>query len=154
MSKLKEVIRYLLINSSQPSKLTKTKVTKLVYLADWLSSVKYNKQLTNIEWYFDHYGPYVSDVYLVSEKDSKVEIRAGLNAFGNPKETLVCKIQKEEFKIRLNFEEQQILNKVLRKTDNMNWREFIDYVYRTEPIIKSKKYSELNLVLIAREVTG
>lgn len=149
MNKLKEVIRYLLINSSQPSKLTKTKVTKLVYLSDWISSVKRNKQITEIKWYFDHYGPYVSDIYFMAEKDSKIEIESGYNAFGNPKETLVCKIKKEKFKPKLNIEEQEILNKVLETTDDMNWREFIDFVYNTKPIKISKKYSTLDLISIA-----
>lgn len=149
MNKLKEAIRYLLINSTQPSKLTKTKVTKLVYLSDWISSVSRNEQITGVKWYFDHYGPYVSDVYFMAEKDSKIKIESGFNAFGNPKETLVCKITKEKFKSKLNNEEQEILDKVLEKTDDMNWREFIDFVYNTKPIKTSKKYSTLDLISIA-----
>ncbi len=153
MNKLREVIRYLLMNSSEPSKLTKTKVTKLVYLTDWISSKKYNKQVTGINWYFDHYGPYVSDVYFMAEKDSKIEIKSGLNAFGNPKETLVCKIDVEKYTPKLNSKEQRILDEVLEKTDDLNWREFIDLVYDTKPIKISKKYSNLDLVSIAKKVS-
>lgn len=149
MNRLKEVIRYFLVNSSQPSKLTKTKVTKLVYLADWISSVERKEQITEIKWYFDHFGPYVSDVYFMAEKDSKIEIKSGLNAFGNPKETLTCKIEKNKFKSKLNFEEQKILNDILNKTDDMNWHEFIDFVYNTKPIKVSKKYTTLDLISLA-----
>lgn len=150
MKKLREVIRYLLINSSQPSKLTKTKVTKLVYLGDWFSSLENNEQITDVEWFFDHYGPYVSDIYFVAQKDSKIKIKTGYNAFGNPKETLECVVSKTKFKTRLNNEEQAILDKVLSETDDMNWREFIDFIYKTPPIKTSEKYSKLNLVSISR----
>lgn len=153
MKKLREVIRYLLINSSEPSKLTKTKVTKLVYLADWFSSLESQKQITGIEWFFDHYGPYVSDVYLEAERDPKINIKSGYNAFGNPKETLECTIERTKFKSRLNQEEKYILDKVLGCTDNMNWKEFINYVYETKPVKNSEKYSKLDLVSISVSIS-
>ncbi|MFC0274215.1 Panacea domain-containing protein [Metabacillus herbersteinensis] len=44
----------------------------MVYLADWYSALKNGKQLTNIEWYFDHYGPYVVDVYNAVKEDQSI----------------------------------------------------------------------------------
>ncbi|MEZ5578109.1 MAG: hypothetical protein R3F40_00950 [Candidatus Competibacteraceae bacterium] len=31
----------------------------MIYLADWFSSLADGKKLTDIEWLFNHYGPYV-----------------------------------------------------------------------------------------------
>lgn len=151
MNKLREVIRYLLVNSKYPSKLTKTKVTKLVYLADWKHTIKNKKQLTDIKWFFDHYGPYVSDVYFVAENDPKVIIKSGYNAFGNPKETLEFRMNREKFNSKLNECEQEILKNILYETDYMNWREFIDHVYETAPVKMSKKFTRLNLKNIAKK---
>lgn len=145
MNKLREIIRFILKNSSQPNKLTKTKVTKLVYLTDWYSVQENNKQITKIDWYFDHYGPYVNDVYQMAEKDSKIEIEEMLNAYGNPKKVLKLTRQDKGYKIKLNNPEIAIINKVLLETDSMNWREFIEYVYETEPIKNNKRYTRLDL---------
>ena len=65
------VVRYLVRHYPESSELNKTKLTKLVYLVDWKSSQKYRKQVTSINWKFDHYGPYVSDVIetVIADKD-------------------------------------------------------------------------------------
>ena len=35
----------------------------MVYLSDWLNSLKNGEQLTNINWYYDNYGPFVWEIY-------------------------------------------------------------------------------------------
>ncbi|MER2009033.1 MAG: type II toxin-antitoxin system antitoxin SocA domain-containing protein, partial [Psychrobacillus sp.] len=74
MGKINEVLYYFLENYPYNDELSKTRITKMVYLADWYYSIKYRKQITEIEWYFDHYGPYVSDVFDEADKDPNLTI--------------------------------------------------------------------------------
>lgn len=145
MNKLREIIRYILINSSQPNKLTKTKVTKLVYLVDLQYINDSKRQVTDIKWYFDHYGPYVSDVYLEAKGDPRIEIIKTVNVYGNPKEILKFKKSKKVYQSKLSEKEKIIISSILSKTDNMNWREFIEYIYNTEPIKTNPRYTSLDL---------
>ena len=49
---LQNIIYYFLQRSGE---LPNARITKLVYLLDWEYSLKYGRQLTNIEWFFDYY---------------------------------------------------------------------------------------------------
>jgi hypothetical protein len=126
----------------------------MVYLADWFSAQKYNTQLTGIHWYFDHYGPYVSDVYDEAIRDRKLTIKHDVSAYGSPKEIIALKNPNETEDLRLeelDQKDKEILEEVIESTKYLYWSEFIDYVYSTYPIRTSKRYSNLNLVQLAQE---
>ncbi|WP_419892805.1 Panacea domain-containing protein [Oceanobacillus kimchii] len=155
MAKIKEVIYYFLINYPYKDELSKTRLTKMVYLADWESAKKYGRQITKINWYFDHYGPYVPDVYEVALKDRKLAINRGFSAFGSPKETIEFDEGYVDFsieKVKLNLEQAEILDKVIEDTKYLNWSDFISYVYSTEPIKFQDRYKNLDLVVLAKEI--
>lgn len=124
----------------------------MVYLADWLSAQKNGKQITNINWFFDHYGPYVHDVYAEAKKDRMLEIVQEFNAFGTPKETIYLKEGVNKLKLdKIPKEDREILDEVIESTKHLNWSEFIDYVYSTYPIKREKRYNYLDLVRLAEE---
>lgn len=75
-TKLRNVLLYIVKNYPYGDDLTKTRITKLVYLIDWEYTKKYGKQMTEISWYFDHYGPYVSDVLDEADEDKTVSIQS------------------------------------------------------------------------------
>ena len=54
--------------------LSKGRLNKLIYLADWKNCLEHNEQLTTIQWKFNHYGPYVDEIQNVIENDSKKRI--------------------------------------------------------------------------------
>jgi len=154
MAKIKEVIYYFLINYPYKDELSKTRLTKMIYLADWESAKRCGKQITKINWYFDHYGPYVPDVYQVALKDKKINIKKGFSAFGSPKETIEFDKGYADYSVdnvRLNIEQVEILDKVIEDTKYLNWNDFISYVYSTEPIESQEKYKKLDLVKLAEE---
>ena len=62
MARIKNVTAYLCAKYPHKDELSKARVTKLVYLADWKSAQQNQKQLTKIDWYFHNYGPYVDAV--------------------------------------------------------------------------------------------
>ena len=143
-----EILKYLFSNYPYASELSKARVVKMVYLADWKSAIKHDKQLTDIKWIYNHYGPYVDDVIGLLRSDSAFEIIPGLNSHNQPKD-LIKLIKKVD--TNLSLETKEILDFVIKNTSFLNWEEFINLVYSTYPIIKEKKLSELNLIKLAQE---
>lgn len=68
MNKLQKIIAYFCIRYPYKGELSKARLTKLVYLADWFSALIDDHQLTDIDWLFNHYGPYVDDVFEVASR--------------------------------------------------------------------------------------
>lgn len=150
-NKIDNVLRYIVRYYPYGFELTKTRLTKLIYLIDWESSLEVGEQLTDIEWYFNHYGPYVSDVFDTADEDSDLKIVEKVSNFGTKKFLVESKIEKSGLQFELTGSEMKIIDKVINKTQSMNWNEFIDYVYSTFPIVKSERYGVLNLVKLAQE---
>ena len=145
-NKLRSVMRYIVKNYPYPDDLTKTRITKLVYLIDWENVKEYGSQITNIEWFFDHYGPYVSDVLDEADEDKTVSISSTISNFGTVKYIVKPKRDKEELLYDdLTDNDKDIIDRVIDKTKNFYWNEFINYVYSTEPIKNSTRYSTLDL---------
>jgi arsenite-activated ATPase arsA len=139
-------MRYIVKNYPYPDDLTKTRITKLVYLIDWENVKKYGNQMTSIEWYFDHYGPYVSDVLDEADEDKNISIKSTISNFGTVKYIVRPKKDKNELTYDdLSENDMNIINKVIKDTKDYYWNEFINYVYETEPIKNSTKYQRLDL---------
>ena len=147
-----QVLRYIVKNYPIPEDLTKTRTTKLVYLVDWEMAKRKHRQLTDIEWKFDHFGPFVSDVYDAADKDKELSIVKKTSAFGTTKYIDQSKNDRERLEYPdLDRETQAIINDVIDKTKNLYWNGFIEYVYDTYPIKHVQKYNHLNLVQLAEE---
>jgi len=138
-------------NYPNPDDLSKTRLTKLVYLADWMSANLHGRQLTKIRWYFDHYGPYVPDVYEAVVSDHALRIQKTISPFGNPKEVIAMNHARLNPPIHLALEDQKILDEVIEKTQNLSWNRFIEYVYSTYPVESQERYSYLDLVNLSKE---
>lgn len=63
-----DIVAYFVRNSQ--IELSKGRLNKLVYLADWKYALDYGKQLSSISWKFNHYGPYVNEIEKSIESDS------------------------------------------------------------------------------------
>ena len=151
MGKLISVMYYFIKNYPYSNELSKTRLTEMVYLADWYSALTYGRQITNINWFFDHYGPYVIDVYDTAENSRIFTIENTFSAFGYPKQIIRLspggKPQDE-----LSDEEKAILDKVIEDTKYLNWTDFLNFVYSTYPIEISQRYSYLDLVKLATDM--
>lgn len=126
------------------SEISNARLTKMVYLADWFAVQQFNHQLTNINWYFDNYGPYVNDVVNEANNNPIFKIISGQTIYGTPK--LQIKLS-ERFNddLELPDNEQYILDKVIQETKSLNWNNFIQYVYNTPPVKNAYRYSYLDL---------
>lgn len=137
---ISDLIKFLCIKYPYSKELSNARLTKLIYLIDWESSKNLGNQVTDIEWYFDNFGPYVSDVVDVASEDSNITVENTKTVYGS-KKTL---IKYSGVLPEINPSISKIADQVINNTKHLNFDDFIKYVYSTPPIKNSSKYSYLN----------
>lgn len=147
MEKMQSVLAYLCIHYPYKQELSKARITKLVYLADWFSAVFDGRQMTGVHWKFNHYGPYVQEVVDTAQISPYFRVEQDYNYYGSSKS--VVSFVGDPVMIRLNDRERSILDAVITKTKDMYFNSFIDYVYSTYPVRANERYSSLDLVSLA-----
>jgi len=150
MSKLIDLMAYIIKNYPHKFELSNARLTKLIYLADWKFVLKHNTQITNIQWKFDNFGPFVWDILNTANENPTIfTVVDTKNAFGNKK--ILIKINDDNYPTDITTNEKSIIDFVMKSTEKMNWDRFIQLVYSTFPILVSVKGSNLNLIEIAKE---
>lgn len=150
MARIKDVTAYVCARYPHKEELSKARVTKLVYLADWKSAQKNNRQLTKIEWYFHNYGPYVDAVVNAAVKDPRFNVISTSTMYGDSKTLFTIK-DDAEFEKGLTNTERNIVDSVINETKNLYWDSFIKHVYETYPIRVTDRHKILNLVALAKQ---
>lgn len=149
---LKDVMIYLIKHYPDDMKeeLSNAKLTKMVYLSDWHQAINYGRQITNIEWYFDNYGPFVHDIKDTAIKHPDIfSIEDSRNMFGEPKKVYCLK--DKTFQADVGDEAKESLNHIIKVTQKFDCAGFIKLVYATHPVLSSERYSFLDLVKKAEE---
>lgn len=149
MMKIVDLVRYILNVYPSAKELSKARLNKIIYLIDWKSALEHEKQLTEIDWKFNHYGPYVNIIEETILSDDRFNIKSTTNIYGNEKNIIEI-IQDKDFS-EPTEKEQEIIDFVIEKTRKFYWDKFINLVYSTYPIISQEKGSQLNLVELAKE---
>ena len=93
-----DLIRYIIKNYPKPEELSKARLNKILYLVDWKSAIENEKQITNIKWIFNHYGPYVSEIEEIINSDHRLKIERTTNKYENEK-NIVKLIEDRDFNI-------------------------------------------------------
>lgn len=150
MARIKDVTAYVCAKYPHKDELSKARVTKLVYLADWKGAQQNRKQLTKIEWYFHNYGPYVDAVVDSALKDPRFDVISTSTMYGDSK-TLFTLKDDTDCEKGLSANERQIVDSVIDETRNLYWDSFIKHVYDTYPIRVSDRHKTLNLVALAKQ---
>ena len=149
MASVRDSVAYICKHYPHKHELSNARVTKMVYLADWRSAITRGKQLTDTQWVFNHYGPFVYDVLDAAEKDPELKVVSTHNLYGTPKDLL--QVANDVSYLSLEKEEQEILDFVIESSAQENWDGFIRLVYSTYPIVARERYSKLDLVELAKE---
>ena len=149
MNKRANIMAYFCLHYPHKNELSKARLTKLVYLSDWFSSLLDGKQLTNIDWVFNHYGPYVEDISSIAAFDDNFTITPYKTIYGGDKYVISCSLKAEN--VKLNPRESAILDAIIEKTKTMYFNDFIDYVYSTYPVTASERYTHFDLPALAKE---
>jgi len=152
MAELKDVVAYLCHHYPHKHELSKARLTKMVYLADWRSAITRKCQVTNIVWQFNHFGPYVDDVVELARHDPAFQVNKGWTMYGDEKELiqLIAPLTATS----LTNEEQGILDFVIDSTRSKYWDDFIRLVYSTYPIVSQPRFATLDLITLAKEYVG
>ena len=149
MNKLRAIMAYFSTMYPHKSELSKARLTKLVYLADWFSALLENKKMSEINWVFNHYGPYVNDVFELATIDNDFSITPEKTVYGGDK--YVIGYTGKDISTSLSEKEKAILDAIINKTKTMYFNDFIDYVYSTYPISSNERYAKLDLVALAKQ---
>jgi hypothetical protein len=151
MAKLADVLLYICQNYPHRDELSKARITKMVYLADWKAAIETRQQITPIQWRFDHYGPWVDDVVQTARSDSRFKVRKGLTFFGNDKDVISLVPGASSINPELTADEVKILDFMIQATEKLTWNDFIKLIYSTYPIMSEPRYSSLDLVTLAND---
>lgn len=149
MKNLENLIRYILLHYPNPLELSKPRLVKLIYLIDWRYTIETGNQYTNINWIYNHYGPYVNDVInLMKEKKQVFKVESYQNNYEGVTDKFTL-IDKSE----INFETtiKNISDRFIDYTYKLTWSDFINLVYSSYPIKNNLKYSSLDLSTLAKE---
>jgi hypothetical protein len=150
MAKIKDLLAYLLLNYPSPEDLSKTRMTKLIYLCDWRHCLTTGNQITKIKWIFDNFGPFVWDVMNEVEADPELfETFQTTNTFGSSK--LLIKLRNRNYTPQLAAKEVGTAEFVIQGTSNLSMDAFIKLIYSTYPILTAERGDELDLAKLARE---
>lgn len=147
--KLEAAMAYFCTHYPNKSELSKARLTKMVYLADWRMALVHRRQITALTWIFNHYGPYLDDVPALARKSEYFNIRRELNMFGGPKDVISLKRVGHDLESQLTADEISALNHVISQTKALAWEPFIKLVYSTFPIVTEPRYKDLDLVELA-----
>jgi hypothetical protein len=152
MASLKDVMAYYIQHypDSMAHELSNARLTKMVYLADWHQALNQDRQITDIEWYFDNFGPFVHDIEETAANHEEIfSVDLGNNMYGQAKKTFG--LRDKAYKPELSDVEKSSLDHIIEVTRKLYWAPFIKLVYSTHPVASSQRYSILNLVDKARE---
>lgn len=143
------LMKYILINYPHKSELSASRLTKLLYLADWKNAIEKDSQITDLVWHFHHYGPYVDDLIKIAKDDSDIEVINTSTIFGGKKQQIELR-KNSNPNIDISVENKEILDFVIKATKDKNYEDFIKLVYSTYPVVSSSRYSDFDLVEMAR----
>lgn len=123
-------------------------LTKLVYLVDITSLYRYGKQVTDIEWKRDNFGPYVWDILNCAYANTNLFRVIG---FVDNKKRIEL-IEGGDCGIDPNTVD--VLENIFDTAPNPNFsfNAFVEYVYSTPPMLLSKRLGDLNAKEIMNEV--
>ena len=149
MKKLELLIRYILLNYPLINELSKPRLVKIIYLIDWKYAIDYGKQYTEINWFFNHYGPYVDDVIkLMKEKPSVFKVNSNINSLGGVTDRFFLI---DNTPVYIDNDIKNVADYIISNTYKLNWSEFINLVYSSYPIKNNLKYSNLDLNKLSSE---
>lgn len=151
-NKLKDVMIYILkcYPKRLASEMSNARLTKMVYLSDWKNALSTGKQISDVNWYFDNYGPFVNDIENMAKSDSDTFlIDLGSNMYGQPKKTFGLK--NNDVSVGLSEDEKRSISSIVDETQKLYWKQFIKLVYSTHPVASSDRYTYLDLGEKAKE---
>jgi len=137
--KLKECLIFFVFRYS--GRIQRTKLIKLVYLADVLSYRRRKKTITGVDYIYYDYGPWSSDFYDALESTPEIAEKLGFTPFGDVQYTYVQYTYRgtvPEYKFKhLIDEEVELLKEVDAEWGNRPLKAILEKVYSSPPFAES-----------------
>lgn len=149
-TRITNLMKYILKHYPHKADLSTSRLTKMLYLADWKSALENSKQITDVVWHFNHYGPYVDDFMKIARDDENIIVKNTNTIFGGCKQQVELHADLKE-DIDILETDKKILDFVIEATKSKNYEDFIRLVYSTYPVVTRSRYSDLDLVKMAVE---
>ena len=150
MTKLQDILVYILNKYPYEDDLSNARVTKMVYLSDWISALNFGKVISDIDWYFDSFGPFVHDVEDTAKERSDIfKLVPSVNFYGKKK--IKFKLAGKAPDTHLSDTDKKSIDYTIKKTMGLSFNDFIDMVYSTHPVLSSQKFTYLDLLGKAQE---
>jgi hypothetical protein len=134
-----------------PDKLSKTKLAKMIYLADWKFCIEYGQQITDIQWVFRTFGPYAVDIRKLVERNDTFIIKSKYHYLSSQWVEDIISIKKGTSLPSLPERIRDVLDFVIEKPQRLNWDSITKLVGSTYPIMSQPRGSLLNLIQLAKE---
>ncbi len=144
MKNIVDIIGYICIHYPHNKDIFKSRLTNIIYLADWKFVLKFKRQMTQIDLVFNHYGPYSDDIENIIMNDERFIIIQNIDNYGTKRE--IIKLKESATFCEIKYDEKLILDFVMQVTCTMNWDQFINFVCSTYPIASGTKYKKIDLV--------
>ena len=132
--------------------LSNSRLTALIYLCDWKYCLINNSPLTNIVWHNENNGPFSWQVIddIIHERKFFM-INKSLGAFISLNTSIKLVDYLNELRLGISEDMFRVMNFVNHQTVSLSKEELSSLVLSTYPIIRSKKFSDLNLKRLAIE---
>lgn len=149
MNKLESIVGYL---ATTPSKydLSKCRLEKLLFLADWCCALVYQKQFSGVQWIFEAGSPQIKGDLKDWFRSHKFTFLTNPSVFGTTDNYVFQYAGDEQFPL-LSGNDKALLDKVISVTEEKNFRELIAYINTTYPMNTPVRYTEIDLGGLAVE---
>ena len=154
MATTEDTMAYLLLHDPLTPRLSRSRLTKLVYLTDWVHAFWNGSQVTPIKWEYNAYGPFSWDVIdAASDHPDRFIVEEASTKKGASRQVIcLTSAARERRRIHsMEASEMAAADHVISQTGSMGWDEFIQLVYSTHPVLTGERGDQLNLVEKAEE---
>lgn len=114
--------------------LSRVRLRRMAYLADWKSAIERGRQMTGLVWRFGDCGPDCAAARRLVEEELSGAPRGPFSHFRS-----------------LTAEDRRLLGLVARSVEGKDYFGMEKLVYSTYPVFTGERHSELNLAALAAE---
>jgi len=131
--KLRDVIYYLI--NKLGSIESRTKLVKLIYLADVEAKEKFGRTITGLTYIYHFYGPYAPEIIETALEMDGDEIKEIYNPFFDRYEYIIGERGKE---VGLSHEEIKVLDRIIKKYGKLGTNDIKEMAYNTDQMRSAK----------------
>jgi uncharacterized phage-associated protein len=145
--KLNDAVAYVVecFQERQRAPLTRTKLVKYLYLADYTSCQQWKKPVTGLQYKSYYYGPYAPEILQAAESQPHyILYERYLRTDGAPYFAYRPTGAKPKYDT-LSDEDRQTINHVLEKYGALSLKELLRTVYQTPPFQKAEMLQPIDL---------